>query len=253
MNRHKPAFLTIIVAVGVIASLAIQHHAELRRRERRELAQQQADNLARLSAENEQLSNLIARVKGSPALSPGQFKELLGLRNEVGRLRRTGSDRRQLEASNTQLSAAVATAGQRLAEARAAPNYWSKDKLAYAGYADPESAMKSLLAVMNSGDPGSWRARCTPEALAGLDNESARHGLSEAQQDAKIKSMAAMLMSASAGFHILDQTMTAPDKAVIDLSFDGEGAHRKFVLRKVANEWKFDQLLLDGQQYPDSQ
>jgi hypothetical protein len=100
---------------------------------------------------------------------------------------------------------------------------------------------------MNSGNLVSWRASCTPEAMAGLENEWKQHGLSPAQQEAEIKSMADMLISPSVGFHILDQQLTSPDRAVINLSFDGEGKARKFVLKKVGNEWKFHDLILDGQ------
>ena len=38
-----------------------------------------------------------------------------------------------------------------------------------------------------------------------------------------------------------------PDRAVVALSFDGEGRTRKFVLRKIGNEWKFDDLILSGE------
>ena len=45
--------------------------------------------------------------------------------------------------------------------------------------------------------------------------------------------------------------MTSTNRAVINLSFDGEGKTRKFVLRKVGNEWKFDDLIFAGQPDPN--
>jgi hypothetical protein len=176
---------------------------------------------------------------------------LLKLRNEAGQLRQSGIVKAQLQETNAQLRAVEAKAEKQLAEAQSAPNYWPKDQLAYAGYSDPESSMKSLLAAMNSGDVTSWRQSCTPEAIAQLESEWKKHGLSEAQQNAQLKAMADNLMSSASGFHILDQKMISPDEAIINLSFDGEGTTRKFVLRKVGTEWKFHDLILAGQPEPE--
>ena len=47
--------------------------------------------------------------------------------------------------------------------------------------------------------------------------------------------------------------MPALDQAVINLSFDGRGsAARRFVLKKWKNQWKFQDLLVAGQQLPPS-
>ncbi len=260
MNRFKIAIIGAIAAVSVTISVAIQHHAGIQLRERNEWLRQRAEELAQLSAENERLSRLVSRMNTSQPLSQEQLMELLRLRNEVGRLRRSGTEKVRLEATNAGLRAVESQAEQQLAEAQAAPNYWPKNQLSYAGYADPESALKSLLAAMNSGNMDSWRASCTPEAITNLEKEWKQHGLSPAQQEAEIKAMADMLISPSAGFHILDQQLTSPDQAVINLSFDGEGRTRKFVLKKVGNEWKFHDLILAGQagitgagDLPDSQ
>jgi hypothetical protein len=172
------------------------------------------------------------------------------LRNEVGQLRQSGIVKAQLQETNAQLRAVEAKAEKQLTEAQSAPNYWPKDQLVYAGYSDPESAMKSLLAAMNSGDVSSWRQSCTPEAIAQLENEWQKHGLSEAQQQAELKGMADTMMSSASGFHILDQKTISPDETIINLSFDGEGTVRKFVLKKIGNEWKFHDLILANQPDP---
>jgi hypothetical protein len=230
--------------------LAIQRHSHARLNKQNERMSQQSGQLIQMSDENEHLSNLISRVKSSQTLSKEQLTELLRLRNEVGQLRESGTFKAQLQETNAQLRAVEAKAEKQLAEAQSAPNYWPKDQLAYAGYSDPESSMKSLLAAMNSGDLASWRQSCTPEAIAQLESEWQQHGLSETQQKAQIKAMADMLMSSASGFHILDQKMIFPDEAMINLSFDGEGTARKFVLKKIGNEWKFHDLILAGQPDP---
>jgi hypothetical protein len=253
MSKFKMGITVAIVAASVLGSLALQHQGERRLREREESWRRQTEALARLSAENERLSNLVARVKTSQPLSKPQLAELLRLRNEAGRLRQSETEKARLQAENARLRAAAARAAKQLAEARAAPNYWAKDQLAFAGYADPQSAMRSMLAAMKSGDLSSWQASCTPDANTDLQREWKQRGLSQEQQEGEIKAMADTLMSSSEGFHILNQTNPSPDEAVVNLSFDGEGVARKFVLRKIENEWKLQDLLLNGQAEPASQ
>ena len=243
MNKFSIALITVAVAASVTVCLAIQHGARTRLREQNEAMRQRAEQLTELSAENESLSNLILQVQNSGTLSKEQLTELLRLRSEVAQLRENGPVAAQLQETNARLRAIEAKAQKQLAEAQAAPNYWPKEQLAYAGYADPASCMKSMLTAMRDGDLGSWRQSCTPEAVAQLEKEWKAHGISGAAQEAEIKAMADMLIAPSSGFHILDQKMTSPDEAVVNLSFDGEGAERKFVLRRVGDEWKIHELL----------
>jgi hypothetical protein len=250
MNKFRFGVVAAMAFASATICVAIQRHSHARLSQQNESMSQQSGQLMQMSAENERLSNLISRVKSSQTLSREQLTELLRLRNEVRQLRQSGIVKAQLQETNAQLRAVEAKAEKQLAEAQSAPNYWPKDQLVYAGYSDPESAMKSLLAAMNSGDLTSWRLSCTPEAIAQLENEWQKHGLSEAQQKAEIKAMADMMMSSASGFHILDQKTTSPDETIINLSFDGEGTARKFVLRKVGNEWKFHDLILANQPDP---
>jgi hypothetical protein len=206
--------------------------------------------LMRLSAESRRLSELIAQATNSTALSGDQLTELLRLRNEAGQLQHGAAERARLETVNEQLRASKAAAAQQLAEAQAAPNYWPKDQLRPAGYADPESAMKSMLSAMTRGDAGSWRRSCTPEALAQMENRRKQHGISEEQEAEEIKGMIFSLTYASAGFRILDQQVTSPEETIVNLAIDGEGKARKFVLRRVGSEWKIHDLIVDGPERP---
>jgi hypothetical protein len=54
----------------------------------------------------------------------------------------------------------------------------------------------------------------------------------------------------SIGFHILDKEVKSPDQVILDLSFDGEGKARKFVVQKTGNEWKLTDMLRPGQNEP---
>ena len=88
MKTLKPAIMGAVLAAALAAPLLVQHRADVRWRVQRQASRQQAVSLDQLSAENERLSNVVARVKSSQSLSDAQLTELLKLRNEAGQLRR---------------------------------------------------------------------------------------------------------------------------------------------------------------------
>jgi hypothetical protein len=248
MTKFKLGFVGVIVIAGIAVSLAIQHHANTHALQRDESLRAQAEVVAKLSEENQRLSNLVEQTKNVRPLSQDQLRELLRLRGQIGQLRQTGVEKSQLAAKNARLKAAAEESKKQMAEDQAAPNYWPKDQLTFAGYADPESAMKSMLWAMKTGDVNSWRASCTPEAVAKLEKEWDKHGKSETERAAEMKAMGDAFMSSAAGFRILDQEMPSPDEARINLSFAVEGKARKFVLRRIGNEWKFHDMIFAGQE-----
>lgn len=239
--------LTVIVATTAI-SVTIHRRVEARLRERTLLSQQQAGELARLSQENERLSNLASQLKNSRSLSADQLRELLKLRAEAGQLRQAGVEQKNLQAANEQLRATAAKSERAMAEARSAPNYWARDQLTFAGYGDPQSAVRSILWAVNNGQFASWRSMMAPEALAEMQREW--KGKSEEQIAEEMKAAGQSLVAAE-GFHVVDQREPAPGVAIVSLSFDGEGRIRKFVLHKIGTEWKFRDLLVEGQSEPE--
>ena len=108
---------TIIVAtLAVVAGTGIYeaHQASRLRDEVHTLRQRQAalsEQIAQFKADNESLSNQLARANRSPSLSSDRLRELLRLRGEVGALRR-----RQSELERT-----VAAAGSRTPELAGQP------------------------------------------------------------------------------------------------------------------------------------
>jgi len=239
----------IIAVAGVAASLVIQQSSQASLRERAEALSRQAEQIAQLSAENERLSNLVARAGNSHGLAPDQLAELLRLRGQIGRLRQAAKEQAQLEAANGQLRAARARSEEELAAARAAPNFWAKDQLAFAGYADPEAALKTLLWALKNADLKACLASCAfgPEASAAL--EQLPREQVEAQMAAELKMMSDSL-APSVGFHIVDKKVKSTDQAVLKLSFDGEGKVRRFVMKRTGNEWKMADMLRPGEEEP---
>jgi hypothetical protein len=239
------ALICLMAIASAAICFGIQQRGEQTVRNREDEAQRQEAELAQLSVEHERLTNVIARGGGrSESITEQQIQELMRLRNEAGRLREVELEKTKLETENARLQTERVKQARKLAEAQAAPNYWAKERLAYAGNGDPESAMKSFLwGMVNGADLNFWRANLTPEAMSEIGRSWDKRGLFEASREAEIQVMAKALTGPSSGFHILEQTMTATNEAIIRLSFDGEGKTRKFVLRNSAEGWKLQKMI----------
>jgi hypothetical protein len=249
ITRLTLGFVGVIAVTGLAASLVIQQSGLAKLRERGGALRQQAEEIARLSAENERLSNLVARSGSPQALPPDQLRELLRLRGQIGLLRQTAKEQAQLKAANEQLRTALAASEKDLAEVRAAPNFWAKDQLAFAGFADPEAALKTLLWAMNNGDMKAYLACWVsgPEVNVMLRGELPEKA--EAEMTAAGKMLSESL-GPSIGFHILDKKTKSPNEVILNLSFDGEGMARKFLMKRIGNEWRMADMLRPGEDEP---
>ena len=82
----KSAILTTMVVASLVTPFALQHQAQAKLRDQNEGLRQQADQLAELQKDNARLSNLLASTKSSHTVPNEQFREVLRLRGEIGRL-----------------------------------------------------------------------------------------------------------------------------------------------------------------------
>jgi hypothetical protein len=120
--------------------------------------------------------------------------------------------------------------------------YWPKTQLAFAGYADPASSLETALWAMSRGDPGVLAASVTPEARAKLAREQwDNHGTPDEEIATSTKKIADSL-NPSSGFYIVGQNLISQDQAILDVYFEGEGKTRQFAMKKIDEEWKFDEL-----------
>src|SRR5204862_4713392 len=83
-TKLKTGVISAIVVASVVTPLVVQHQAQARLRDQDESLRQRADQLAKLQADNEQLTKLLAAAKNSRPLSNDQLGELMRLRGEVG-------------------------------------------------------------------------------------------------------------------------------------------------------------------------
>ena len=139
------------VLVGLAIWLAVEHQARLRLGEENTALRQQLDRMARLAAENERLSNLVAQANRSPSLPDDRLKELLRLRGKVGVLRQQTKELETLRNENRQARAALES-GHKTQRAVATADYWPRDSWAFAGYASPDAALQSSLWAASKGD-----------------------------------------------------------------------------------------------------
>jgi hypothetical protein len=99
--------LSAIVVGGLAVTVAVQHQAERKALdENRSLRRQ----IAGLTADNQSLSNRVHQAGPAPAPADDQFRELLRLRGEVGRLRQQTNTAGTLREENRRLQAKAQSA-----------------------------------------------------------------------------------------------------------------------------------------------
>jgi type II secretory pathway pseudopilin PulG len=243
-----PVLIGIAILAAVAAPLAVRRFDDSKLRNSQAAVETQNAERDRLLGDNTRLSNLIAAAQSSPGLSPEQQTELLKLRGEMGRLRTVAAESEQLRAANQQL---VAAQGQNEKKPKGPPPnattlaYWPKDQLTFAGYADPESALKTALWAMSKGDMKAMIAALPPEAQTEFRKAQTEGALSDAilaEQSKKLKES----FDPSTAFRVIGKAQPTADSAVFDVYFEGEDKTRKAGVTKVDNEWRFTGLDLSG-------
>lgn len=235
MTRSTFAVVSTIVIAGGVISWSIQRHAAVRLRETSASSHELAGQLAQLQGESLRLSDQIAQRKPDASLPDDQFRELLRLRGEVGRLRGERRETDQLHGTNQQLLATLAKSER----AQTVQVRWARDQLAFAGYADPESAMVTTLWAFSNGDPKFLLSMLTPDEKALLEKE----GTSE-DVTTRYRKIGELLYPPTAtGISLVGKKLNSPGEAVVDLYYEGEGKTRKFVLKRVEGQWKLHDLV----------
>jgi RNA polymerase sigma factor (sigma-70 family) len=134
MTKLKAGIIGAAVLSGGVVPLWLQHQSQLLTREENRALHQQLDQLA---AENERLSNQVAKATGTPAAANGQERELLRLRAEVGGLKKQVAEalRAQAQAAPTRQAKAFEAVEQQKELAIAKMNYTKGWIIAFWHYA----------------------------------------------------------------------------------------------------------------------
>lgn len=164
MTKLKLGIIGAVVTVAAIP-LWMQHRTVSKLREANESLRQQSEQFATLSAENERLSNLLA--KANSPVAPEELSELLKLRGEVGGLRRQLAEAAKqgtTKASVPPPSAAQDPIEQQKEAAIEKMNYTKGWMLAFMQYADEHQGTFPTNFDMATTYLGGWtNANMTPD------------------------------------------------------------------------------------------
>ena len=193
--------------------------------------------MARLVAQNEQLSNLLAQMSAPEPLPPDQLMELLRLRGEVSVLRRQQPELDKTREENRQIHAAVERYRKSLTEtnAKATADYWPRNSWTNCGYGSPEAALQTLHWAASNGDLTNFLTSVADEARKEI--ASSFEGKSEAEVSLRL----ADEMSRIESVQILGREATDDNTVLIAVGADDQDEFQtiKIVMRKIGGEWKF--------------
>ena len=234
MNKLTLGIIGTMVA-GLATLWVIQHQAQINLREENESLQQRLDQMNQLEAENERLSNLVARANGS--LSDEQLKDLLRLRSEVGSLRQQTNELARLQEENRRLQTTLTTSrnleSTNSPPAAAPENIFPKESWAFAGYVTPEAALESFAWAVSKGDTKTMLASLTPDVQKEFEKEF--QGKSESEIVAKM----AEGVSKTTAYRVLRKDFVSDDLILLDVYDDGDNTTGKIKMQRIGNEWKF--------------
>jgi RNA polymerase sigma factor (sigma-70 family) len=229
ITKLKVALGAVVVA-GIGTTLVLEHQAQAKLREDNRALQQQVEQWTRLNEANQGLSNLLAQASTNGSL----LDQLDRLRSEAAQLRQQQRGLDPARAENRQLRSARAGASARpLTPAERWPNpllVLPKESWTFAGYAEPEAAIQTMLWAENSGD-----------AKAMLDSF-----IPEARQEAKTKKdeerMVAIIkgnVSRWTGLRILEKQTLAEDMVAFTVHAQGVDSVFKMKFKRIGAEWKY--------------
>jgi len=231
--------LAVVIALFAGAALlwTVQRQEEARLRAERDSLQSQLGPMAGLQADNERLSNLVVQAKAP--LSGEESSELLRLRGEAGMLRRETNQLPRLKEQNDQLRAALKAASDaqesRLTASPAVEPplaVYPKTSWAFAGFATPEAAFRSLNWAASNADTNTFLAGMTPEAYEKMFGNASNGNPAE---DLKNK------INQNTEFRILSKEVISDSEVLVNALGDAEGFNTpaKLIFRNIDGQWKF--------------
>ena len=99
--------------------------------------------------------------------------------------------------------------------------------------------MITTLWALSSHDPESQLSMLTPHEKAQLTSEG------KLEEVLAIYQRVGALLNppAATGISLVGKKVSSPDEVILDLYYEGEGKTRKFMMKKVAGAWKFQDLI----------
>jgi len=226
--------LAPILVAGLAIGLATQREARIKAETEHAALERQLETLHGLTAENAQLSNLVARASVPKPLSEGDSSELLRLRAEVSELRRQSAGLESVLNENRQAQTTPDRSPRTDANEVKTADYWPHNSWAFAGYATPDATLQSSFWAADSGDLKTVLSSVSGKMRQDLEAELA--GKSETEALIRIRDEVIGVQSV----RVLDRA-TQPDGTVLitaELAGKYDSQTAKLILEKVGNDWK---------------
>ena len=242
-NRLIFSLLGVAAVVGLAIWFTVEHQARLRLGKERAILERQSKQVAGLAAENERLSNLVARVDRAQSLPDDQSRELLRLRGEVGLLRQQSKELEAVRNENRQARAVLESGlkppGGAAAGAAATADYWPRDSWTFTGYASPDAALQSSLWAANNGDLKALLASATGDVRKMMEEQFG----GKPESEASIRAMDEVIRLKSV--RVLNREVQADGTVVLTAAFeDRTDTHTsKLVMKKIGTDWRLSGLI----------
>lgn len=232
--------MRVLVSLTLLAVLAgaflWERHAITTLRARNEALRAQGDEARQLAEDTRDLESLRAS-----AASAGQRRdntELLRLRNDIRQLRAQQQEVEKLRAANQRVAAEIQAgkfSPRRLSDQ---PGAVPREKWAFAGFATPEAAVQSFFAALSTGDPEQFLRCAGPQGAERMRREM----LKDPERFRKDFAEELGKMGKVSAFRITDTRVRNddPDRLEILVQVVAEGEAMPLPLRRIGNEWKFE-------------
>ena len=225
-NKLNLLLGALLVAGGIVAVLG--HRATAKLRGDNLALREQAAPLAGVEAEHQHLTNALTHASDN-SLPEHQLRELLKLRAEVSALRQQTNELAKVQVENHQLRSGANGLPARN-PSQPPPVYLPRESWAFAGYADPDSALQSCLWVWSRGDPKAVMASFTPAHRASWGFKT----------DEEIAAQIARNLSHETGFRILKRESVSDSEFRLTVSDPNAKQKVGFCYKRIGSEWKFD-------------
>jgi RNA polymerase sigma factor (sigma-70 family) len=220
MTKLKMGVAAIIVA-GAATTFILQDQAQSKIRDQNLSLRRQVDQLAALAAENQGLSNRLARAAEPKPLTPAELSELLRLRSEATAQKRELAD--------------LQAAAVRTTNAAAAQTHLTRDAWTFAGYATPEATLQSVWWAQTHKDMKAFLNALAPEQRAQFEKMFA--GKTEDEIMAAKADTYAEIQKVQ-GLRILKTKSVSDDQVAMTVYYDGADNWKNVQMKRFGNEWK---------------
>jgi predicted Holliday junction resolvase-like endonuclease len=232
MKKSKIVIIVGLVICVEVLELILQHQACVRLQAEVLARQHDVNELPRLLAENQRLSNRVASAAAASSNLASQQDELNRLRTKVA------TQDRQLQALQTELAVPSSLPAFQSLPGSNRFVYLPRNAWNYAGYSTPEAALQSMLWATFQGNMSALRASLTPEELARRQGNAWKD-----KTEDQIAAAGMQGLASAEGLQILNIQMSSEDQAHFTLYFTGQEHPDQplwFDLKRIDGEWKAD-------------